>query len=99
MSNSPSFQPHTTLRPKRPGPMWSAVTNSLAATKGGISGACTVPNTGPIARPALRHHGDGAAGRTIGAEQAELQPVGAAHPGALALCDVAVHQVARFAYR
>ena len=45
MSNSPSFQPQTTLRPKRPSPMWSAVTNSLAAMSGGMRGAWTVPKT------------------------------------------------------
>ena len=33
------------IQPKRPSPMWSAVTNSLAAISGEISGACTVPNT------------------------------------------------------
>ncbi len=45
MSNSPSFQPTTMLRPKRPSPMWSAVTISLAAITGLKSGACTVPKT------------------------------------------------------
>ena len=45
MSNSPSFQPTTMLSPKRPSPMWSAVTISLAATTGLKIGACTVPNT------------------------------------------------------
>src|SRR5439155_25889485 len=35
---------------------------------------------GPVPRPALGHHRHGAARRTIGAEQAELQPVAAAHP-------------------
>ena len=45
MVNSSSFQPHTTFSPKRPSPIWSAVTNCLAAITGWISGACTVPNT------------------------------------------------------
>ena len=33
------------LRPKRPSPIWSAVTNSLAAITGWNSGAWMVPNT------------------------------------------------------
>ena len=45
MSNSPSFQPTTMFSPKRPSPMWSAVTISFAATTGLKIRACTVPNT------------------------------------------------------
>ena len=41
----------------------------------------------PAARPALRHHRDRSAGGAVGAEQTQLQPVGAAHRGAPALCD------------
>src|SRR5205085_2348841 len=47
---------------------------------------------GPAAGPAFRHYRDGAAGGAIGAEQPELQPVGAAHRGALALSDRALHK-------
>ena len=45
MANSSSFQPQTTLIPKRPWPIWSTVAICLAATTGCISGTCTVAKT------------------------------------------------------
>ena len=42
MANSPSFQPETTLTPKRPLPTWSAVTICFAAKMGLMKETCRV---------------------------------------------------------
>ena len=45
---------------------------------------------GPAPGPALRHHRDRTAGGAVGAEQAELEPVGAAHRSARSVANLRV---------
>ena len=67
IANSSTFQPQTMFSPKRPRPIWSAVTICFAANTGCSSGACTVPKTAPrsVAASRPRRPGQRFVGRAL----------------------------------
>jgi hypothetical protein len=62
---------------------------------GGVRHPRQVQAIRPAAQPAFRHRRHRPAGRAVGAEQPELQPVATAHRGAFGLSDRALHHCPR----